>query len=95
MSACEKCDLTPCACRWIIQLGRGGNWEWRRSEALRMWDEPLPIVNGQPTYHYSTCPCPPCWSLAQSTYENFPNVIPLPMPPDKPVQAVENRKATQ
>ena len=35
MSVCEKCDLEPCACRWIIQLGRGGNWEWRRSEALR------------------------------------------------------------
>lgn len=83
MSACEKCDLDPCACRWIVQLGKGGRWEWRRTEALRMWDEPLPVIEGRQTYHYSTCPCPECWSLAQSTFRDYPNVIPLPVPHDR------------
>ena len=83
MNCCADCGLAPCACRFILQLGDGGRWVERRPEAIRMWDKPLPVVEGRETYHYSTCPCPKCHSLAQSTYVNYPNVVSLPTPPPR------------
>lgn len=77
---CFNCRCGPCACRWLKKLVTDpGKAELLRIAQL-MVKAPLPVVDGETTYHFLACPCPKCYSLRSASWSRSG---PYPTPPER------------